>query len=110
MSANALWDFPFHVEYSDNDKWKHPIAYTHFHKIYEIYYLLENEIMYFIDDKTYHISEGTFVIVPPYRIHTTRCLNDRVRKRILVYVPEAFVADFLKDEPDLLKRIEGTPI
>ena len=109
MADNMLWDFPFHVEYSENDVWKHPIAYTHFHKIYEIYYLLENEIVYFIDDKTYHISEGTVVIVPPYRIHTTRCLNENVRKRLLIYVPESFIDDYLKDEPDLLKRIENMP-
>ena len=109
MADNALWDFSFHVEYSENDIWKHPIAYTHFHKIYEIYYLIENEIVYFIDDKTYHIPEGTVVIVPPYKIHTTRGLNDRCRKRLLIYIPESFVECYLRDDPNLLKRLETAP-
>ena len=110
MPNNSLWDFPFHVEYSDNDRWMHPIAYTHFHKVYEIYYLLENEIAYFIDDKAYHIKEGTFVVVPPFQIHSTRCLNDKTRKRLLIYIPESFIEDYLKDEPDLLKRLGNIPI
>lgn len=110
MSEMALWDFSFHVEYSDNDIWKHPIANAHFHKVYEIYYLLENEIAYFIDDKTYHIKEGTVVIVPPFHIHSTRCLNEKTRKRILIYIPEKFIEDYLKDEPDLLKRLGNIPL
>ena len=105
----ALWDFEFHVEYSENDIWKHPTANQHFHRVYEIYYLVKNEISYFIDNKAVTIKEGTVVIVPPHAIHSTRCLNNNIRKRFLIYIPETFISDFLNDEPELLKRLEVEP-
>ena len=58
MTNDSLWDVAFHVEYSDNDLWKHPIANSHFHKVYEIYYLLENELAYFINEATERCRVG----------------------------------------------------
>lgn len=109
MPPSTLWDFEFHVEYSENDLWKHPTAHQHFHRVYEIYYLLKNEVNYFINNENLHIKEGTVVIVPPNAIHSTRCINEHSRKRFLIYIPETFIKEFLCDEPELLSRLEVTP-
>lgn len=109
LAANTLWDFEFLVEYSENDVWKHPTANEHFHQVYEIYYLVKNEVNYFIGNRSINIKEGSVVIVPPNVIHTTRSLNSHKRKRYLIYIPETFISDFLRDEPDLLKKLEIDP-
>ena len=103
--SSTLWYFEFHVEYSENDLWKHPTANEHFHRVYEIYYLVKNEVNYFIKNKFMHIKEGTVVIVPPNVIHSTRCINSHSRKRFLIYIPENFINEFLHDEPELLERL-----
>ena len=109
MPDSELWDFSFYMEYSENDIWNLPITHNHFHSLYEIYYLFEGNIAYFIEDKTYYISKGSIVVVPPYKIHVTQCIGEKERKRFWLYVSEDFVFDFLKDEPDLLKRLEVEP-
>ena len=43
----------------------------HMHEEYEIYYLLEGERYYFIEDDTYHIKTGAFVFVDQNEIHKT---------------------------------------
>ena len=110
MNDYSLYDSSFYIEYSDNQVWKYPFAYNHFHHVYELYYLIENETSFFMDNTSYHIEPGTAIIVPPYKIHINKCLNDRMRKRFIIYIPESMIRDFLKDEPNLLKRIESKPI
>lgn len=110
MEEYSLFNLSFYIEYSDNHVWKFPFAYNHFHHVYELYYLLENETSFFIDNVSYHIEPGTVIIVPPYKIHTNKPLNDRIRKRFVIYIPESMIKDFLNDEPNLLKRIESKPI
>lgn len=104
-----LWDFEFFIEYSADETWKDLANSTHFHKSYEIYYLLENEILYHIDNEVFHIRPGTVVVVPPDTIHTTRCLNSKIRRRTIINLPESYVNIFLKEDPLLLKRLHKPP-
>ena len=110
MAEISLFNSSFYVEYSDNHIWKYPFAYNHFHHVYELYYLIENETSFFIDNVSHHIYPGAVMIVPPYKIHINKPLNNQIRKRFVAYIPENLIKDFLKDEPDLLKRIESKPI
>lgn len=41
------------------------MATGHFHDEYEIYYLMEGERYYFIENKTYHIHKGSLVLIKP---------------------------------------------
>lgn len=110
MDEHSLFDSSLYIEYSDNHIWKYPFAYNHFHHVYELYYLISNETSFFIGNSTHHIYPGTAIIVPPYILHINNPLNDKKRKRFVLYIPDNLVRDFLKDEPDLLKRIESKPI
>ena len=110
MEEYSFFNSKFYIEYSDNHIWKYPFTYNHFHNVYELYYLIENETSFFIDNVSYHIKPGTAIIVPPYKIHINKPLNDEIRKRFVLYMPESMIKDFLKDEPNLLKRIESKPI
>lgn len=102
MDESVLWDFDFYVDYSEDNYWKRPNANTHFHMSYEIYYLVENEIKYFISGRPYILTPGTIIIVPPKAIHSTQMLNDKIRKRYLINLPENYIFRFLELDPDLL--------
>ncbi len=109
MIAEALlFDQKFYIEYSENN-WKNSFNLRHFHHSYEIYYLLENEVTYYINNKIYNMKPGSVIIVPPNTIHTTHSPNSSQRKRILINLPPYYIEPFLKDDPNLLKRLHTPP-
>ena len=109
LPDKTLWDFGFHAEFCENNFWKHPITSNHFHNVYEIYYLIENEVIYFIGEKAYLVKPGMVVVIPPNSKHATFPVNNDKRKRYLIYLPEYFVEEFLKDDADLLNKISSKP-
>lgn len=60
----------------------------HFHKEYELYYLLEGERYYFIDKQTYHIKKGSLVFIEQNQVHKTVGVSSFYHDRILVQVPD----------------------
>ena len=60
----------------------------HYHKEYELYYLISGTTKYFIDDKVHFVEAGNFVLIPPNAYHMTdseSCLNT---ERILLSIPQ----------------------
>ena len=110
MSGPVLLNEDFYVEYSEDDKWKRSTPKTHFHLSYEIYYLIENDVSYFIKDRLYRVVPGTVMIIPPNTIHTTKSLNVNPRKRYLINLPEGYIRPFLDIRPDLLTQLGTTPL
>lgn len=102
-------DKDFYVELSSDNDWKNPTSPTHFHECFEIYYLIENEVQYYIEDKTFLIKPNMMAIIPPRVIHATHSLNDKIRKRMLIYIPEAFINNTLRDDPELVKKLPNMP-
>ncbi len=99
----------FEVSFSDEENYKTNVNIAHHHRFYEIYYLLKNEVMYYIDNNVYHTVPGTVVVIPPNTIHTTRTLRHGKRRRIIIYLTEDYIKNFLEDDKDLLNRIETPP-
>lgn len=68
---------------------------THYHPDYEVYYLTDGRCRYFIHDKTYSLSAGDIVVIPPGLIHKViydtpshsrllfNCTEDYVPKSVL---------------------------
>lgn len=77
---------------------KSALISQHFHSIYEIYYLLEGEIEYFIYDKIYTIKAGDIVIIPPNTLHKTVNSNSAKRKRLLIYLDRSYLSEYSDDE------------
>lgn len=73
----------------------------HYHDCYELYYLLSGERYYFVEDKTYHIKSGSFVLINSYDIHCTTSFEKCGFERILIN----FKKDFLKGLTDLIDDI-----
>lgn len=67
----------------------------HYHDCYELYYLYSGERYYFIQDQTYHITGGTFVLINPYEIHQTGNLGHFGYDRMLIHFSKELLEDYL---------------
>lgn len=66
-------------------------SWPHYHSLYEIYFMLEGNCIYIIDDKVYNVQEGDIVVIPGGTIHHTK-YDDINHSRILInctceYIP-----------------------
>lgn len=68
----------------------------HFHATYELYFLLEGERYYFIDNETYLVRAGDTVMIKPDRVHKTTQSGDASHKRFLMQIDGAFIDPVLK--------------
>lgn len=64
---------------------------SHYHKSYEVYFLLSGECNYFIKDKAFHIKAGDVVLVNSYDLHKTSLVSKCSRERFLICLNEDFV-------------------
>ncbi|HEY8500118.1 MAG TPA: AraC family transcriptional regulator [Clostridia bacterium] len=68
------------------------MPHHHFHIGYEIYYLLSGERYYFIQDRTYHITKGTLVIINSHELHRTASTDTPGYERIVINFNERFLS------------------
>ncbi len=67
----------------------------HYHDCYELYYLYSGERYYFIQDKTYHVTGGSFVLISPNEIHRTGNLGHFGYDRMLIHFSKELLEDYL---------------
>ena len=67
----------------------------HYHDCYELYYLYSGERYYFIQDKTYHVTRGSMVLIHPNEIHRTGNLGGFGYDRMLIHFSKDLLEDFL---------------
>ena len=77
-------------------------SWPHYHSLYEIYFLLEGNCTYIIDNRVYNVRSGDIVIIPEGIIHHTK-YDDINHTRILINCSEKYIPDSLL--PGLLSGI-----
>ena len=60
----------------------------------EIYYLSQGERLYFVENKTYHLTEGSVILINSNRIHKTSSTGKQHHERMLLEVRPEFLRDF----------------
>lgn len=65
-------------------------SWPHYHGLYEIYFLLEGNCTYIIDNKVFSVQPGDIVIVPDGIIHHTKYDNLK-HSRILINCSESYI-------------------
>jgi len=66
---------------------------NHYHSNYEIFYLLDGERIYFINDRTYHLKPNCVVFIKPFILHTVQATGPQNYARILIKFNKEFLAD-----------------
>jgi YesN/AraC family two-component response regulator len=68
----------------------------HFHDTFEMYFLLEGERYYFIEQETYHVKRGEVVLVNCQQIHKTSQAGSSYHDRILIQLDGRILEPYLK--------------
>ncbi|MBO5295588.1 MAG: helix-turn-helix transcriptional regulator [Clostridia bacterium] len=92
----------FHVE---KCQLKKPQANMHYHHAYELYYILDGEREYFIDDTFFKVSKGDLVWVPANMLHRT---DGKGATRFLLYFKPEFIEKYVH-KPMLEKLFPAEP-
>lgn len=71
-------------------------SWPHYHGLFEIYFLIEGNCTYFIDDKVYNVQAGDIVIIPDGIIHHTKYDNIE-HTRILINCSRKYIPDSVAD-------------
>ncbi|WP_426448220.1 AraC family transcriptional regulator [Paenibacillus sp. S-38] len=83
----------------------------HLHSYYEIFYLLEGERVYFINDTVYTAQQGDLVIVNPYDLHHTSSSDVPGFERMLVnFTPEFALPLFAGSSSEPLPFAQGSKL
>lgn len=69
-------------------------SFYHMHNAYELYFLLEGDMNYYIDRQCYHISSGTMLTIRPGEYHRCEILNDKVYNRFVINVSNHFLEKY----------------
>ncbi len=74
----------------------------HYHSSYELYYLLAGNREYFVEDKFFSVTAGSFVLIPPSTLHRT---GGKYGLRTLIGFSDQFLNDVYNEQviPDLVK-------
>ena len=85
----------FIVQYKDRRKWSKFEEY-HTHDSYEFYYLLEGDLTFYIGNEEYRMKKGSIALLPPGLHHKSKPNEDPRHRRILLYIKESFVKEFIE--------------
>lgn len=81
------------------------MAARHMHSEYEIYYLIEGEVQYFLEGKSIHMKPGTMVFADREKIHKTSSVAGKPHSnRILLEVNPEWFAEFFKGIKDVTEE------
>lgn len=70
-------------------------SWPHYHSLYEIYFMLEGNCTYIIDNKLYNVQAGDIVVIPDGIIHHTK-YDDINHSRILINCSHEYVPSLVK--------------
>lgn len=91
----------FLVEYINRTETPFNMTARHYHDQYEIYYLLNGERYYFIDNRTYHIKKGDIVLIDKNILHKTNTAREYPHERILIQFNTEITDRIIKKTKDI---------
>ena len=92
INANAVNVPSFFMRRVSNPSPK-PSQNYHYHDCYELYFLHSGDRYYFIDDKTYHVAEGSVVFEPDELTVLINFAREYVAGMIMSCVRESFSSE-----------------
>ncbi|KGE18780.1 AraC family transcriptional regulator [Paenibacillus wynnii] len=71
-------DFPLRIAYTDSTQIKNSdrVVYLHWHKEFELSYIIEGSMVMEIDAKPMLVQAGDVIMINPNEIHSSYCIND----------------------------------
>lgn len=88
MTTNTFYQEDTQDYFIGIKAWRQQMPSMHYHASYELYYLDSGTREYFVEDKFFSVTAGSFVLIPPSSFHRT---GGSYARRILI----GFTYDFL---------------
>lgn len=88
------------------DVYKTPMAAMHYHVNFELYYLVQGEREYFIEDRFLRMGTGDFLVIPPNMLHRTA---GKGADRVLLHFSEGFLLRYFTRETLEKLRLKEAP-
>ena len=85
-------DLDFYIK---KDTYKAPMASMHYHIAFELYYVINGEREYFIEDRFLKVGDGDFLLIPPNTMHRTA---GKGATRVLIHFTENFLLRYFTYE------------
>ncbi|UUZ85242.1 AraC family transcriptional regulator [Paenibacillus sp. P26] len=80
----------------------------HYHPVYEIYYLMKGERVYFMNGQVYTLQQGDIIVINPNDLHSTSSSEIPEFERILINFSSDFLAPAYTTEPCFLPFEPGS--
>jgi AraC-like DNA-binding protein len=78
---------------------------NHFHRYYELYYLVSGKRYYFLSNRTYLLNRGDLIFIPQHEIHQTLDADSPEHERILIYFRRDFLPAGWSDCEALIQKL-----
>ncbi len=65
---------------------------SHYHDVYEIYYLVQGERKIFLNDSIHHVRGGDIVLIEKGALHRTSTMQNKAHERIYLYLPKGMIS------------------
>lgn len=77
----------------------------HSHDFYEIYFFADGNVIYYIEDESYHLKKGDVLVIPPGKLHRPVIENDIPYERYVLWLYGGYVSE-KKELGSFLNRTE----
>lgn len=76
----------------------------HLHNFYEMYFLIDGNIDYFVESRTYHLKPFDILLIRPHTLHKSILCKDYRHERVVLYFDRRSVG---KDILNAVEKISG---
>lgn len=85
-----IGDHDFSIQYMSRNG-SSSMPRPHEHPYFELYYLLNGERVYFMDDNVFTVKKGDMMIVNPHDLHSTASSDKLIFERVLISFSRSFI-------------------
>jgi len=106
-----LQKFESGVFFRFEDATEGPTIYknTHYHNVFEIYFLESGKCRYFINDKSYEATEGDVILIPEGTIHKTIYDDATPHRRRLIYCSPHYIPTAVIEQLPMMIYVYRNP-
>lgn len=76
----------------NKDNYTKPI-YFHSHDFYEIYFFLDGNVKYYIENESYELAKGDVLVIPPWKLHRPVFGENVPYERYVLWIYGSYAAD-----------------
>lgn len=80
---------------------------VHDHDFYEVYFLLDGDVSYWVEGQTYHLEPGDFLLINPTTLHRPVIdENNKTYERIVLWIDKEYLESYSDGENSLVNCFE----